>query len=197
VVVARARLGLGGLAAGGVGVAESGGPEVVAAGEGLVGPSGLVSDPVVVTAPRRQVLHRGRSVLAVGDAMVEVTAGGGRPAAGEHTCRVAGFDFAALRVGGSPPGGAVVNRLTGVGVGDGDPPLGVALFGDLAGDVGDDGAVSAQLAGGFREPAQGCEVDSDVDDTPTGGLGVPGAFEDVQEYVGAELIHGAGLSCGP
>ena len=41
---------LGGLSAGGVGVSEFGGPLVVAVGEGLVGPSGLVSDAVVVAA---------------------------------------------------------------------------------------------------------------------------------------------------
>ena len=168
-------------AAGGVGVAEGAGPLVVAAGEGLVGPSVVVVDVVVVAAEWSEVGDVGGSALGVGGAVVEVAVGGGAAASGEGTGAVSGFDVAALRRGGSPAGGAVGDDLSGVGVGDGVTPFGVVLVvGDLAGDVGDDRSVAGELSGMFNKPGQRVEIDMEVDHAAAAGLGgVVGAVEEV------------------
>jgi len=73
-------------------VAESAGPEVVAAGEGLVFPSGLVADAVVVAAGGDEMVDPGGSAFGPGDPMVEIAGGGGHPTSGEDTGGVAGLD---------------------------------------------------------------------------------------------------------
>ncbi|GBE21508.1 hypothetical protein BMS3Bbin01_00853 [bacterium BMS3Bbin01] len=139
---------------------------VVAVGEGFVGPSGVVSDVVVVAAEGDEVRDGGGAAVGVGCAVVEVAARGGHAASGEDTGRVAGLDESALAGGGPPPGGTAVGGLSGIGVGDGEAPLtGLVLFGDVSGDVGDDGPVAGQLAGMVAEIRQGFEVDTDFDDT--------------------------------
>jgi hypothetical protein len=79
------------------------------------------------------------------------------------------------------------------------------FFGDLAGDVGDDGPVSVQLAGVRRQSAEGVEVGVDMGpaDIGVGGRGLGGiaaapvlAVEEVEVDVGAELIHGARFVLG-
>ncbi len=134
--------------------------------------------------------------MCVGEAVVEVAVGGGHATAGEHTVGVVGLDFSALAGGGASSGDAVVDDLAGVGVGDGVAPFGSGLLlGDLAGDVGDDGPVAGEFSGVVVELGEGGEVDVDVDYSGTAG-GLVGAVEEVEEDVGAELVHAAGFGFG-
>ena len=120
-------------------MAESAGPEVVAFGEGLVGPVGVVSDVVVVAAEGGQVPDFGGSAVGPLLKVVEVAVDGRHPTTGADAAAVTGFDVAALPGSGPPSGDAVVDGQATVGVGQSPPPLGTGLvFGDLAGDVGDD-----------------------------------------------------------
>ena len=112
---------------------------MVAGGERLVGPVGVVSEVVVVAAERCQVAGVGGSTVGPGLAVVEVAVDGRHPTAGKDTGPLAGFDVAALGGGGSAAGNPVVDHESGVGVGQSPPPFRSRLvFCDLAGDVGDD-----------------------------------------------------------
>ncbi len=116
---------------------------VVAVGEGLVGPVGVVSGLVVVAAEGCEVVGGGGSAVGPGLAVVEVAFGGGDATAGEDAVGVASFDLAALEVGGPSSGYTVVDGHTAVTIGQGPAPFGSGLvFCDLAGDVGDDRPIS-------------------------------------------------------
>ena len=82
---------------------EGTGPGGGSVGFGFQFPSG-VFEAVVVAAQRVEVFDQGRSPLGVVDAVVDVGAGGGHAAPGEHTSGRAGLHVAALRGGGSPLG---------------------------------------------------------------------------------------------
>jgi len=176
-------------AAGGVFVAESAGPDVVASGEGLVGPAVFVALAVVVSAEGAEFVDCGVPGLGPGFGVVEVgffcwhaTSWGdtGPVSCGHPPCLF--FVVSAF-------GGAVVYDESGGGVGDDEPPFGVLLlFGDLAGDVGDDRPVPGEFTGGFVESGQCFEVDVNVDAAfPGGFVGVlPG--EQVNSDIGAELV---------
>lgn len=88
-------------------MSESAGREVVAVGEAAVGPAASVSDDVVVSASRRQILDRGFPAFRPGDPMVQVTFGGRHPTSGEHTGPVPGFNRPTLRAGGPPASSAI------------------------------------------------------------------------------------------
>jgi hypothetical protein len=127
--------------------------------------------------------------------MVEVAVGGGYATAGEDAGGVACFDLSSLGSGGSAAGGAVVEGLAGVGVGDGPPPGGVVLLlGDLAGDVGDDRTEPGQFPRMLGEFGEGGEVDVEVDAASAAAAGLLVAVEEVDEDVGAELVDGAVFS---
>ena len=69
--------------------------------------------------------------------------------------------------------------------------------GDLAGDVGDDGAVAGEFAGMLRQRRQRVEVDLEVyPGVARGARGGGFAGEQVEEDVGAELVQGAGFVFG-
>ena len=72
--------------------------------------------------------------------------------------------------------------------------LRVLLVGDLAGDVGDDRAVSAQIARMLCETGEGVEIDADVD-AAAGAVGSLSG-EEVEVDVGTQLVHGARLPGG-
>ena len=97
----------------GVGVSESGGPQVISGREGLVGPAGLVAEAMVVAAEGSEVRGDGGPAFGVRDAVVDVAVSGGHAAAGKHTTGVGGFDLATLADGGAPAGGSGVDDLTG------------------------------------------------------------------------------------
>ena len=135
----------------------------------MVGPSGSVFDLVVVAAERGEVVDIGGSTFRPGGAMVEVAVGGRHPTTGENTGAVAAFDLAPLAGFGPAAGSAVGDDLAGVGIGEGPPPFGsLLLFGDLAGEVGDDWSVAGEFAGVVGEPGQSFQVDLEVDGSPTG-----------------------------
>ena len=69
---------------------------VVAVGEGLVGPSGLVFDAVVVAAEGCEVVDAGFSAVYPSGPVVEVTVDGWHAASGEDAGLVAGLDVATL-----------------------------------------------------------------------------------------------------
>ncbi len=146
---------------------------VVAVGEGLVVPVGLVADFVVVAAEGGEVGWFGGSPLAIGDLVVEVGVGGGHATAGEYAVGIGGFDLATVAGGGASAGDAVVDDLAGFGISHSEAPLAfVLLLGDLAGDVGDYGPVAGEFSGVVVELGEGGEVDVNIDGASPGG--VPG-----------------------
>ncbi len=101
-----------------------------------------------------------------------------------------GFDDAASLLVGAAAGGP--HRYRPVSVGDHIAPFGVMVVGgDLAGDVGDDGPVSGQVAGSVGEPGEGGQVDGERDRPSMGTL--PDAFEEVAGDIGTQLVDGAGF----
>jgi hypothetical protein len=106
-------------------------------------PSGLVADPMIVTAKGDEIVDAGGSTFGPGDPMVEVTGGGGHPTAGEDTGGVGGLHLSALTPRWPPPRGPMVDGETGHRIGESPAPFRALLpFGDLAGDVGDDRPIS-------------------------------------------------------
>jgi hypothetical protein len=89
----------------------------------LVVPAGVVSDVVVVAAEGSEVGHFGGSAVGPRLAVVEVAVHCGHPTTGENTVPVPSFEVAPLGSGGSSSGGAVVDDLAGVGVGESPPPF--------------------------------------------------------------------------
>jgi hypothetical protein len=84
-----------------------------------------------------------------------------------------------LMGGGPTASGPVVYHQFGFGIGDGVPPLGpLLLFGDLAGDVGDDRTEPGQIARVVGESGQSGEIDMDVD-SALSAPGMGGAFQEV------------------
>ena len=121
----------------GIGMTKRAG-ELIAAQPGLDDGPAVVADDVMVSAKRAEVVFSGRPFFAPGLVVVEVTAGGGHPAAGKDTGRVESLSQSPLADGGPTPRGANRDR-TPVLIGDRVAPLGSDLFlGDSAGDVGDD-----------------------------------------------------------
>jgi hypothetical protein len=106
-------------------VAQFADPPVATIGQGLVGPSGLVSDAMIETAQRCKVGY--------GSLVPLPTRGSGdrghnrRPACDipEHTGRVEGFDHTAIVGDRSTPGGSGVEGLSGLGVGNRIAPFGL------------------------------------------------------------------------
>ena len=122
---------------------------------------GLVLEPVVVTAEWCEISDVCGSAFRPREGVVDVALCGGHSAVRENACQVAGFD-ASLLVGRWPPaGGAVPERVLGIGVGDSDPPL-TGGVGRLAGDVGDDRAPSRNLTRIVSQSHQRLEIDLDV-----------------------------------
>jgi hypothetical protein len=153
-----------------------------------------VSLTVVVAAEWCEFVGPGVTGLRIWFAVIEITVGCGHPASGGDTGPVSGMDVALLAGFGSSSGGSVVDDHSGVGVGDGVPPFGLLLvFGDLAGDVGDDWSVSGEVSGVVVEFGEGGEVNADVDGAFLGPVGVPTSAEEVEGYVGAELVEGSGF----
>lgn len=150
-------------------------PLVVAVGKVLVFPSGLMSDPVVVSAQRCEIVDAGGSAIDPSGSMVEVAVRGGHATPRKDTSLIAGFDGAALVGGGATPGGPVVQGPAGGGVRDRVAPFGVLLFcGDLSGDVGNDGPVAGELARVLRQAGEGVEIHVEVDHATVTGFGAVG-----------------------
>jgi hypothetical protein len=116
---------------------------MVAVGERPMFPSVSVSDAMVVTAEGNEMPYGGWSTLRPGDAMVKVAFDCGHSTSREDTGPVTSLNMAALAGGWPPAGDPVVDHLSTARMGNGVPPLAVMLgCCDLAGDVGDDRAVS-------------------------------------------------------
>jgi hypothetical protein len=121
----------------GVAVAEWAG-ELVAAGLELVDGPAVVSDDVMVSAERGEIVFAGGSVLCPGLVVVEVAVEGGDATAGEDTDRCLGLHLSFQPGAGSASGDPVADTCP-VLVSNRVPPFGLELFVDyLAGDVGDD-----------------------------------------------------------
>ena len=101
---------LGWSAAGGVGVAELGGPDVVAVEGCLVGESVSVSDGVVVFADGCGVGNGGWSAFCIGGGVVVVALCGGDTTSGDDAGVVTAFGDAALLVVGSAAGDTAIDR---------------------------------------------------------------------------------------
>ena len=119
-------------------MAEAAGPYVVTVGQGFIGPSRSMPDPMVVTAERCQVVDCGGSVLRPSRAVVKIARFGRHPTARKDASRLAGFDMSGLAGVRSPPGRPIVGGVAGFRIGHGPSPFGpVVLFGNLPSDVGD------------------------------------------------------------
>ena len=90
-------------------------PLVVAVGEVLVLPAGLMSDPVVVSAQRCEIVDAGGSAVYPSDSMVEVAVRGGHATPREDASPIAGFDRSALVGGGAASDGPVIEGSAGGG----------------------------------------------------------------------------------
>jgi hypothetical protein len=179
-------------------MSEPAGPLVVTVGQGLVRPTGSVSDLVIVATERNKIVDAGWSAVGRLNSVVEVTVDGRHSTTRKNAGGVAAFDVPALSGGGSPAGDAVVDGLAALRMSDGPSPLGVLLLlNNLAGDVGDDRSVSGQLARVVSEPGQGFQVDLDVDHTFASVALMGVTLEQVQEDVGSELVEGARLAGSP
>ena len=111
--------------------------QLVAAGLGLDDGPAVVSDDMMMSAERAEVLFDGGSVICPGLVVVEITVEGGDATAGEDTDRCFGLDQSFQPGAGSASGGPVGYHA--VLIGDGVPPFPFVLLVDyLAGDVGDD-----------------------------------------------------------
>jgi len=153
---------------------------VVAAGEWLVFPSGLMSDPMVMSADGDEMVDPGGSAFRPEDAMVEATVGGGHPTSREQTSPVPGLDLAALGGRRPPAGGAVADGETSARIGQSPPPLRtVVAFGYLPCDVGDDRSIPGQPAGSLRQTGQGLHVDMKINNSTTGDSFELPAFQEV------------------
>jgi hypothetical protein len=113
-----------------------------------------VPSNVVVAAARGKVYHIGLSGLGPGLDVVEITLGGGHAASGGGAGQVTEFHVSLLAGVGTTFRRPDVNRHTGFGVGDPEPPVrGSLLLGDLTRDVGDTRAETCQVAGTSARPA--------------------------------------------
>jgi hypothetical protein len=122
--------------------------------------------------------------------VVEVASHRRHPASGEHAGAVASLDDSLLVGSGATARGPGVSRLAGLSAVNGIAPFGARLIGcDLASYVGDDRAVSGEVAWSVHEMCEGPEVHMYVDHSPASAVGV--TFEKIKQHVGAELIHRA------
>ena len=156
----------------GVAVSERAGPFVIAVWLSLQSPRGMVFEHVVVTAEWFEIVVVGGAALDPGVTMVDVTVVDRHSASGMDAGRVAGRNASFGGRAGPVSGGSIGDN--GPIVGNRVVPGGFCLGGGgLAGDVGDDRAVSGQLTGSVGEFAEGRQIDMEMY-TTTGGLSPAG-----------------------
>ena len=147
----------------------------------------MVADAVVVAAGGSQVTRGGAATLEPGDAVVDVAVGGGHATAGEHTGGMAGLNLSALGSSGAAAGDTAVQDAAGIGVGDHERPRVAGLVvGDLTSDVGDHRSEPGQLPGRLGQIGQRGHIHPQFDPA---GVPLAAAGEQVQQHIGAQLVH--------
>ncbi len=169
---------------------------MVAIGKGRIPPTVQVAEPMVVSAQGREVVDGGRTSLGEGNPMVEVAVRGRHSTAGEDTGGVLCDHGPVLGGGGSPTGDPTRHGGPGRRVCHGVRPRPVpTVGGNSTGDVGDHWAEPGELGGGLCQVGKGLEVDAKLDGR--GRVRGSLSFEDVEEHIGPELVHGPGVAAPP
>jgi hypothetical protein len=157
-------------------------------------PVGAVFDHVVVAAEGGEVGFTGWSAVGVGSSVVEVAGVGVHATADSDTGLVVGSDLADGFGVRSPAGGAGGDRIA-VVVEDLVGPFGVFELSDgLAGDVSDYGCVSGEFSWIAGQFDQGGQISLDDHLTTQTLTMVVGGEEEVDEDVGADLVHGPAVT---
>lgn len=169
---------------GGVGVAEFGCPLVRTVGGGLMVPSVLMADAVVMPAERIEVFGGGGTTFGVRSAVIEIASCGGHTTSNKDAGRAADFHCSSLRPGWSASGGAMIDEVSGSGIGDGVSPLLIGLrFCDLSGNVGDHRPIPSEFAWMICKPDQRFEINMNINHSFLTARGC-GAAKKVQKHIG-------------